>query len=775
MSLLLNKAWRDLRVRPARSLLTILGIAVGVAGVVAVALAGRGLIRAQRRAYQHQSHADMTVYSWDIGPNVARFLETLPLVEAVERRAVTYAKWRGSGGRWLDIELQGLEDPDAVRVNQMEVLEGHMPRRGEIALEISARDLSPVELGQQVLLRGPRGEVRAFTVSGFTRTPYYPSASLMRLTIGYLPAGEVRSFLHTHGDNRLLIRLRDPDRREQALSPIKEALEQSHLQGSLEVHDPERATGYREFRSLLQMMAALSVMGLVISGFLVVNTMAATMAEEVREIGILKALGGTRPQVVGVYLGNGLVYALIGTFLGLAAGFAGGWGLLLYLSRWLNVGIGAFYLEPLSLGLGLLVGLGVTLAAALVPAWRGSAISVRRALFEYGIRAEVRRPFWQRFSLPPPAALALRNMIRRPARSLTTLLVVMVAVGAFLAGRATHASLRSSVSTLFDIYAADAWVWFDRPPPAPLAASLRTVPGVEQAEGWMILSCVVGGESVRLWGVPAESTLYRHDLVAGRWYDPGEYDSLVLSLDLAQRQGHRVGAVIEIEVWGRPRRMKVVGIVRDEAIFGLGDAPLGKVFAPLKTVQQLGGVGEWSNLYALGLARSDPAGVDQILDALERRFRRFMPAMEPMYAGRRDAEAGTRIITGLLYAMTVIVSAVGTVGITNTQVLNVVERRREVGVLRALGVLRPQLLRLFLLEGVTLGGLGFFLGVPLGWAVARGLTHLIGTTLISLRFTILPGDILLSLLLALLLSAVAGLLPALAAARLSVAEVLRYA
>jgi putative ABC transport system permease protein len=223
------------------------------------------------------------------------------------------------------------------------------------------------------------------------------------------------------------------------------------------------------------------------------------------------------------------------------------------------------------------------------------------------------------------------------------------------------------------------------------------------------------------------------------------------------------------------RRFAIVGIVNDEAIFGLGDAPIGKVFVPLKTVQQMRDLGDWVGMFALELDRHDADGVDDILADVERKYRTLKPGTEPMYLGRQQAEDGTRIVGGLLYAMVSIVAAVGVVGILNTQVLNVLERRREIGVLRSLGALRKHLVRFFLVEGIVLSGLGFLVGVPAGWVVARLLVGIISAALITLQFTVPAADIALSLLFALVLSVIAGLLPALAAARLKVAEVLRYA
>ncbi len=774
MSVLWHKAWRDLRVRPARSCLTLVGILIGVAGVVAVVMTGRSLTWAQHQAYRHHSQADLTTWVWSASESDVRALESLPGVAAAERRAVAYTKWR-AGNRWLDIQLEGIERFEDVRVNQMTLLEGRFPGRGEIALEGTARDLSPLRIGQQIEMRGPAGEILLLTISGFTRTPYYPAATILRFTVGYVPASTVRPFLGTRGDNRLLIRLQDSDRREEMILQVRALLDRRRLPyGSFQVHDPETFTGHRELQTLLRLMTAFSILGVVISAFLVTNTLAAIVAEEVREIGILRALGATRWQILQVYLRTGLVYALVGTPLGLLAGHLGGGWLISYLGYLLNVDVGRLTFDPLASGLGGLVGLGVTVPAALFPAWGGSRVTVRQATTGYGIRIESPRGFLSRWSLSPLWNFSFRNLARRPIRSLTTLLVVAVAVSAFLSSRITLASLERSIVALFDVYAADAWVWFDAPVGDRFAADLRTIPGVEAAEGWNISSCILGGEWVRLWGLPPQTTLYRHDLVAGRWFLPGEEGSTVLSLDLAQRHGYEVGDLVEFEIGREVLRFGVVGIVRDEAIFGLGDAPMGKVFLPLKVVQRIYGMWDLVSFFALKMERNDRDYLHGVLAGIERKFRTLHPTTEAMYVGYDQAREGTRIVGGLLSAMVAIIGGVGMVGILNTQTLNVLERRREIGVLRALGARWTHLWRFFLLEGVILGALGFFLGLPAGWALAHGLVGIISAALITLRFTLLPIDVMWSLFFALLLSTLAGLLPALAAARLRPVEVLRY-
>ncbi|MGC8873131.1 MAG: ABC transporter permease [Chloroflexia bacterium] len=769
-----RKIWRDLRARPGRSLLTWAGIAIGVAGVVAIALAGRTLVRVQRYAYQHHSQADITVWVWDADEALIRALEQLPTVAEAERRAVTFSKWR-IGSYWLDIELQGVESFDTVRVNQMSWIEGHPPERGEIALELSVREFAPVELGDIVEIRGPEGETLRLQVSGFTRTPYYPSSALMRLAVGYLPASAVRPFLGTRGDNRLLIRLREGHTLDEAAAEVRALLDRRQTpHGELELRHPEAFTGHRELRTVLHLMTAVSVLGLVIGAFLVGNTFAALVAEQVREIGILKALGATRSVVLRLHLEGGMAFATAGTLTGILLGWGSGYLLLRYLGRLLNVDVGLPVLDAKALMLGCAVGFGVTLPSALLPVWRASRVTVREALGGYGIRAEPPAIGRSSGHLPVWWGMAFREFLRRPTRTAVRVVVAAIAVGAFLSTRITEVSLERAIRDLFRIYVADAWVWFEAPVGAGFAAELRTVPGVTEAEGWEIRSAVVGGELVRLWGLPPQTALYRYELAGGRWLLPGETDGAVVSLDLAQRQKLHIGSTLDVEVAGRLRPVHLVGIVRDEAIFGLGDAPMGKVFLALGTVQQMARLGDHVGVFAVRCSDPSPGGVERVLKGIERKFRSLGPGTEPARTGVEQARDATRIVRGLLYATVALVSLTGAVGIANIQWLTVWERLREIGVLRSLGAQRRHLLVMLATEGALCGAVAAALAVPWGIAGGSVLGSIIGAALIHLPLVVRAADLAWAGLFAIGLSILAAVVPAWGASRWPVYEVLRY-
>ncbi len=124
--------------------------------------------------------------------------------------------------------------------------------------------------------------------------------------------------------------------------------------------------------------------------------------------------------------------------------------------------------------------------------------------------------------------------------------------------------------------------------------------------------------------------------------------------------------------------------------------------------------------------------------------------------------------------MVLLVALVGAAGLLNTLALNVLERRREIGVLRALGTDNAQLTLLFVAEGAGLGALGWALGLAVGWGVGYLFVRALSTALFEIGYRFPPSFALSSLLFALCLSLVASVAPALAAAHLSTTEAIRY-
>jgi putative ABC transport system permease protein len=780
MNWILHKALNDIRRRKIRSVLTVLGIFIGVAGIVAIVASAQNMTEAQRYNYANSSQDDMSWWVWDMPVNAQYAVEQLPNVAAVMRRAEYNTQFR-LGYHWNDIIIFGLDDYNNIPIDKMNFVEGRPPHSGEIAFEQSVLQLEPnLHVGDTIIYRaGSTKAESTLVVSGFAKSPAYPSAAILDTTTAYAVGTDVRKMLGTTGDNQLLVRLHDLAQRESTKRDIENIFHKRNLQfGGYYGRDPANYLGKRELDTLILLLLIFSGVGLVISGFLVANTLSAIVTEQIGEIGTMKALGAGRKQVLQVYLVTASLYGVVGSILGILGGFGLGKLILTFLGSALNFDVSSFFFQPAALFLGLVVGMGVTLLAALIPAWRGTAISVRQAMDNYGISSSYGQGWFDRLltklrGLPPLVALALRNLARRKTRNLVTYGVIALSCAAFLGAQITSSSVDTTINRLYSVYGADAWLQFAQATNEDLANYVKLIPGVVQVEPWASTSATIGTTTTRLWGVPADTTIYQKPVVEGRWFASNENYVALVTTNLAKLNNIKVGATVEVDVGKQREDFQVIGLLDDNSTY-LGSTATGKIFTSLDEVDRLLQRAGTATFFCVTMSQHSPAFVDQTLEQISRRFVEQRPQVLPAYSDRQSALQITAILQLLLYAMVVIIAIIGAIGVVNTLTLNVLERRREVGVLRSIGGSNERLVQIFVTEGLFLGIAGFLTGLLLGLPLAQLLIGFISQNAFAVDFNFQPQFVLFTLGFALILTVGASLGPALGAARIKISNILRY-
>src|SRR5207244_9002772 len=130
---------------------------------------------------------------------------------------------------------------------------------------------------------------------------------------------------------------------------------------------------------------------------------------------------------------------------------------------------------------------------------------------------------------------------------------IALATAAFLAAQSTTDSVTASIDSAYDIYGSDAWVWFQEPVGNGFAATLRSIPEVQQVEAWSNSSAEVADLKVTMWGIPPDTGLYRYAtrVTDGRWFRSDESDSAVISTRFAETRGLHPGARFAWPAGGR--------------------------------------------------------------------------------------------------------------------------------------------------------------------------------------------------------------------------------
>jgi putative ABC transport system permease protein len=219
-----------------------------------------------------------------------------------------------------------------------------------------------------------------------------------------------------------------------------------------------------------------------------------------------------------------------------------------------------------------------------------------------------------------------------------------------------------------------------------------------------------------VWGLPADST-YEPDLVAGRWYSADEDAAaarvVVVGVATANQNGIDVGDTITVETRDGPLELEVVGI--DGQLVNNAEG----LFIPFETVLDYEGrtTGNWW----IRTVDGDSATVDAAATAIHRTLESNGYQLESSrrYIDRQQNVNEQRLIVSVVMAMGLPIVAIGMIGLAGATASNVIDRTREIGILRSIGARRRDLRVMFRVEGLVIGALGWLMGIPAGYALAR--------------------------------------------------------
>jgi putative ABC transport system permease protein len=533
-------------------------------------------------------------------------------------------------------------------------------------------------------------------------------------------------------------------------------------------------------------MAALS---LGMSVFLVVNTLNAILAQQIPQIGIMKTVGGLRGQIAQLYLAGVIVYCALSLLVAVPVGAFGGNALAGWMLSLINVPASPFEILQQSLWLQLLTGLVVPQAAALWPIVQGVAISVREALNAYGLGTGrygnrlIDRLLGRVQGLPRMAALSLRNTFRRLGRVALTQVTLVSAGAIFMMVLSTHYSFNETIQTIFRSFGYDVIIGFQQfQRVEEVEPLLRARPNVDYAEMWVFRSAALTKEgaggpgsdhTVFLRGIPQHTQLFAPEVVAGRNLTPQDGHALLLNQKLAREMNVAVGDRVVLDLDERGESVwTVVGL-----LFDLSANQTTAYVSIDKLNEQIGEVG----LASLAWIRLKES-TRETQAAMERDLRDYFKAqgMELGFTNsaikdQEQSNAQFSILTTLLLIMTCLIAVVGSIGLSGTLSINVLERRREIGVMRAVGASSFDVALIFMGEGLLLGLVSWALAVPLSVVAGQAFVEVIGEVIdFPAQYHFSFAGVWIWLGIVTTLSLVASWLPARRATQISVRESLAY-
>jgi putative ABC transport system permease protein len=810
-----RKILRDLWRERTRTTLVVLAIALGIAAFSGVLSAYAILTRELNRGYLATNPASATLFLDRVDDELLRALAGLPGVGEIEGRRSLRGRIKAGPGEWKGLQLFVVRDYADVRVSRLVPQQGAWPpATGEMLVERDALQVVNARIGQDVRVRTPGGAERTLRVSGTVADVGQAQARMEQAVYGYVTLATLAEL----GEEPYLDQLK--------LLVAGDRTDEAHVRGvadsvrrfvegrggrvrRVDVPRPGQHPHADLMGLLLLLMAAFGCFALALSGVLVVNLLTALVASQVRQIGVMKAIGGSGGRIAGLYLTQALVLGGVAFVLALPTGLWGGRALSRYLSVFLNFDIASFAVPAWVFVLAALVGLVVPVLAASRPVLRGVSVSVREALADHEVRAPAfgvsafDRALAGVGGCSRPLLLSIRNSFRRRARLVLTIATLAAAGVFYMSALNVQRSLVRTIDRLLEARKSDLSVTLAQMAPlAQVERAIRSTAGVKGYEAWIVTEATpaagrgagsgepaptgvphgagatgphaAGAERDRFTVValPAATRMLAPEIVKGRWLRAGDTNALVANDRLAARlRGFEPGAEVTLAMGPAQVSWQVIGIAREPFSPSLAYVPL--------AFFESHGHGGTTNSLRLALddasAAAMPAAKERLDESLDAFGVRAL-ASSSRYDGRRGFDEHMLMIHVFLLGVALLLGAVGGLGLATTMSLNVLERRREMGVLRAIGASPLVVWRIVIVEGAAIGLMSGMLAALLAWPVSRGLGDLLVTLMFRARldFVFEPLGVLSWLAISITLGVVASFVPAWHASRHPVREALAH-
>ncbi len=789
-----QKVLADLWINRSRTLLVVASIAVGVFAIGAIAATYVILSEDISVSYVAAQPANIEIFSDFFDEELIKAVETIPGVIDAEGRHFLSLRVSQDGQSWKPLDIAATDDFREAHINLLTPVSGTIfAADRQLMVREDMMNDTGLRAGDEALVQLADGTIRAMPVVG-TVGDQYAAGNFAAPPRGYVTLDTAEWLGGYALFNRLFVRIEEGDSAE-AVDAIAAEVEKEVERSGRQVYrtDKRKTTAHPLESMMLAIVGVLAALGILImflSSSLIFNTLNALLSQHRRQIGVMKLIGGRGWQISTMYVALIFCYGLLALIIAVPLGMVAGYGLATFMGQRMSIEIQGFRLVPVAILLQIILAYAVPLAASYFPVRKGAKTTVRRALSEENPAEQMSnsgliyemgaRLTW----LSRPLLLSIRNTFRRKGRLALTLFTLTMAGAIFIAVFNVRDSLNGFMDTLGQHYLADVMVTMKEPYRAlEVERDIRQVPGVQRVESWNMAMAAVLDEADRvvtnlaIFVPPEDTELLDAELLAGRWLAPGDEKMLVMSDTIwTEYPDFEPGDTLRVEFLGhRAEEWPVVGIFR--FIDVAGDVILG--YADHETISRLTGTTGEATSFRVAAEAKTLESQSELGQALDRYLHERGYKISNVEAGKVTRQQQTQtmnILIVFLLIMAALTAVVGSIGLMGTMGMNVLERTREIGVMRAIGAVDGEIVKSVVVEGVMIGLISYAAAVLLSFPISFVLLRIISTAMLG---TIMPLEITLAgfaiwLGIVILLSVVASMWPARGAARLTIREVLAY-
>lgn len=785
-----KKVIRDLWINRGRSLLVIAAVTVGMIGVSIVLCAYAILVRELDANYQRTNPAAAVIVTDSVEHSLLQSISQRPEIEQIEARGRFRARIKIGENEWKTIFLYVADDFSSIKLNAFTSEAGCWPPSpGEILIERAAFRVIGKKIGDTVEVQLPGSPEVNVHISGSVHDPGQAPAWMEGWAYGYISRDTLK-LLGRKSLNEVLITLADHQLDKEGIRNVVKSITSQMERDSyrierIDIPEPGHHPHQSQLQALLFLLQAFGGLSLVLSTVLVATLMNATMTQQIRQIGVMKAIGARRGQVAGMYLGGALILGLVAVALALPVGIVGARAYAEFAAMMLNFNIINQSIPLWAYILLLVIGVLTPTLAAARSIWRGSRITVRDAITDYGISVSsagdgiIGGKIVQSLRISRPLLLSIRNSFRKKARMALTLGTLIIGGAMFISSLNVGASIKKTISVFRSTMHYDLIITLNDPVPfEQIAPILKNVASVDKIEGWasakatMIYSDGSDSNTFDLIAPTSDTTMLKPRIEKGRWLTSQLSNGMVVNHIFMDQQPHlSVGDSVMLRINGQQSSWQIIGVIRQIGS-SRGFVNPTSLTTITGTQGMVGAIPVVTQTHSLDAHRAAARQFEQIFDQTGIGVQDIVS----IYNVQKVMEDHFLVLTMLLLLMAGLIVIVGGLALMTTMSIQVLERTREIGVMRAIGASSRQLLHMIGTEGLVIGILSWILAALLALPLSDIIGDVFGSIFLktTLDYALTPLGFFLWLGVVIAFSLLAGYFPARKAVRLTVRETLSY-
>ncbi len=795
-----KKLVRDLQLAQGRMVMMLIAMAVGIFGVGTILSAYTILTREVSANYLGTNPASAYLELDRVDDTMVQAVKQRPDIADAEAGSWVVARVEVRPNEWMQLLLFVVKDFNTMRIGTFLPESGAWPPPDQtILLEREALKLVDAKVGDVLNVQTPNGPQHAITISGSVHDPGLAPAWQEQMVYGYITPATLAWLGESDTLHILKVIVKDQPRDiaaiDATISNLAEWLKgQGHTVEEIRIPPPGMHPHQSQMNSILLLLLIFSLMALVLGAILAATMIGGLLAQQIRQIGIMKAIGARSNQITSLYLMLIAFLGLVAVVIGAPLGIAAGRGFAEIVAQLLNLTLYSEAIPAWVYLVLLLMGILVPLLIALDPILRTTRTTVREIISDYGTSRETfgsrRLDSWlgKIRGVDNTLLLALRNTFRRRGRLALTLGLLAAAGGMFMTSINVEAGWERFLSEGAANRRYDLEIRLNSPQSEDKIFSIiNSIPGVQQVESWNFVPVAVyrpdgldivrtypdgGHGSFLLRSAPPDRNMLVSPVMSGRWLQSDDTNGVVLNqMAAAFFPDAKIGDTIRLTVNGRTASFRLVGIVR-QVMTPAAAYVIPNTFVTATGIESTNGVRVVMTEHDADTVNAVTGTIAHALDAQNVSVQVLIP--KTLLEGASDGHVYIFIYS--LIFMAVVMAVVGALGLMSSMGTSVVERTREFGIMRAIGAKSHTILRNVISEGLVIGLMSWFIAVVLSIPPTLIVDNLIGGMFSRVPLTLIVSPMSLGIWLLVIVfgSVAASAYPAWQASRLTIRETLAY-